>query len=83
MFSHSGIEFFLFSVPNQVICMAAFENLLAYVYTTSPPLFGTQNFRFKIIDISNNFEDLIDDQMPISPYSKLDWFGFSEGSLYI
>jgi hypothetical protein len=71
----------MFSVPNQVICMAGYENLLAYVYTVSPPLFGTQNFRYKIIDVNNNFEDVVDDQLPISPFSTLNWFGFSEGNL--
>ena len=83
MFTLSGIEFFLFSVPNQVICMAGYENLLCYVYTVSPGLYGTQNFRFKIVDITNNFEDIIDDQLPISPYSTLVWLGFSEGILIL
>ena len=63
--------------------MSGYENLLAYVYTVSPGLFGTQNFRFKIVDISNNFEDIIDDQLPISPYSTLKWFGFSEDGMLI
>ena len=83
IYSLSGICKFIFSTPHTVICMNGYENILAYVYYSGPPLLGNQNLRFKLIDIANNYSELHDGPICISPYSYLTWFGFSEeGVLY-
>ncbi len=58
--------------------MSGYENYLAVVYHTAPPLFGSQTLRFKIIDI-NNYNEIIDSVLPITSFSTLQWFGYSEG----
>jgi len=79
IFNFSGLQQLIFSVPNQVLCMAGHENYLAYVYFSAPPLFGTQSMRMKILDSNQYFKEIYDNPLPISPYSTLTWFGYSEG----
>lgn len=83
IFSFSGIRKFIFTTSHQVICMAAYEGTLAYVYYNGPPLLGCQTLRFRIIDVSSSFTEIYDGPICISSYSYLKWFSFSEeGGLY-
>lgn len=83
IFSFSGIRKFVFTTSHQVICMAAYEGTLAYVYYNGPPLLGCQTLRFRLIDISNSYSEIYDGPICISSYSYLKWFSFSEeGGLY-
>lgn len=70
----------IFSAPANIISMAGYEEYLAIVYHTATPLFGNQTLRFKIFDGNNNFNEIIDGFLPLSPYSKLKYFTFSEGN---
>jgi len=79
VFNFSGLQQLIFSVPNQILCMAGHENYLAYVYMSAPPLFGTQSMRLRILDSNSYFKEIYDNSLPISPYSTLVWFGYSEG----
>ncbi len=82
VFNFSGLQQMIFSIPNQILCMAGNENYLAYVYMSSPPLFGTQALRLKILDSNLYYKEIYDNSLPLSPYSTLIWFGFSEGNYY-
>lgn len=83
IYSMSGILSMVFTVPHQVTCMSGYENLLTYVYHPSAPMFGSQNFLFKIIDISNNFNVYYEGPLSLTYNSSLEWFGFSdEGMLF-
>jgi hypothetical protein len=77
IFSLTGVQRFTFSV-SQVITMAGYENYLAYVYHSATPLFGTQSLRIRIINM-NDYKEVHDGVMPISPQSSLIWFSYSEG----
>ena len=77
IFSLSGVQKIILCMC-QVIAMCGYENYLAVVYHTSPPLFSTQILRFKIIDVSN-YSQIIDCVLPLSSFSTLVWFGYSEG----
>jgi hypothetical protein len=59
--------------------MTGYENLLAVVYHSGPPLNGFQCLRLKMIDMSNrNYKVLYDIEFPLSKFANLTWTGFSE-----
>jgi chromosome transmission fidelity protein 4 len=64
------------------VTMAGYENYLAVVYHNGPSLYGSQTLRVKIIDMTatgaSSFQTIKDVECPISRYSNLTWFGFSE-----
>lgn len=83
IYSMSGILNMVFTVPHQITCMSGYENLFTYVYHPSAPIFGSQNFYFKIIDITNNYNLYYEGPLSLTYNSSLDWFGFSdEGMLF-
>lgn len=63
--------------------MAGYENLLAIVYHGGPAVYGCQQLRLKLIDMNRSYQVLVDAECPISRYSNLVWFGYSEeGQLF-
>jgi hypothetical protein len=65
-----------------VLSMTGYENLLAIIYHTGPPLYGNQNLRFRLLDANKNFDEIFDGILPLSPFSKLQNFCFSEGNKF-
>jgi hypothetical protein len=53
------------------------------VYHSATPLFGSQTLNVKILDSDNSFNVIFQGELPLSPYSTLTWFGFSEGNINI
>ena len=70
----------LISCVGNVLAMAGYEEYLAIVYHSATPFFGNQTLRFKIFDGNNNFKEIIDGSVPLSPFAKLKSFSFSEGN---
>lgn len=69
------------SCTGSVISMTGYENYLAIIYHTGPPLCGNQSLRFKLLDANKNFEEIYDGLLPLSPFAKLQNFCFSEGKI--
>lgn len=87
IYSLSGICKSILSIPHHLIAMTAYKTFLVYVYQVSPPVYGIQNLKFKILnvnDIDNNIDFIYEGDVALTPYSYLSWFGFSEeGRLYL
>lgn len=68
---------------NHVISMTGYENHLAMVYHSSPPLFGTQTIRLKILDSNKFYNEIYDGVLPLTNYSTLQWFGYSDEGILL
>jgi hypothetical protein len=79
IFNFSGFQQMIFSFP-QIIKIAGYENYIAYVYLSGPPLFCSQSLRFKLLDTNLYCKEVYDGILPLSPFSTLLWFGYSEGN---
>lgn len=53
------------------------------MYHNGTPLFGSQTLRFKILNADKYFSEIYDGILPLSPFSTLNWFGFSEGKIIL
>jgi chromosome transmission fidelity protein 4 len=82
IFSLYGNQRMILSLP-QVICMAGYENHLAYVYHSSLPLFNNQSLRIKILNSNAYFNEIYDGVLPLSPEASLTWFGYSEDGVLL
>jgi hypothetical protein len=82
IFSLYGNQRMILSLP-QVICMAGYENHLAYVYHSSLPLFSNQSLRLKILNSNAYFNEIYDGVLPLSPEATLTWFGYSEDGVLL
>ena len=79
VFSTEGLQRHLICHGNPLVTMAGYENFLAVVYNSSPAFLSNRSMRVKIINMaSREHKVLIDAECPVSPDSKLEWFGFSE-----
>ena len=79
IFSLFGTEKMVISSIGSVLAMTGYENYLAIIYHTGVPLYGNQTLRFKLLDANKNFEEILDGFLPLSPFSTLKNFCFSEG----
>ena len=82
IFNLVGIELNVINYEKPIVCMAGYENLLAYIMHDSVPIFGTQNLKLIIIDV-NTMKVIKECPLPVTPYSTLSWFGFSQEGLLI
>lgn len=81
IFSLFGTEKMVISSIGSVLTMTGYENYLALIYISGVPLYGNQNLRFRILDANKNFDEIFDGNLPLSPFSKLQNFCYSEGKL--
>lgn len=59
--------------------MTGYENMLAIIYHSGPPIYAYQSLKVKMIDMtSRNYKILCDIECPLSRDSNLIWAGFSE-----
>lgn len=77
IFSLSGLQVDTFGMPGRVVTMAAVGDRLAVVYAPSE---YSPEVRFELLKVANSGEVakvLANDQLVLSPGSKLEWFGFT------
>lgn len=79
IFSLFGTEKTIICSVGNVISMTGHEEYLAVAYHSASPFMGNQTLRFKIFDGNNNFREIIDASLPLSPCSQLQSFTYSEG----
>lgn len=82
IFNLVGIELNVINYEKRIVCMAGYENLLAYVIHDSVPISGAQNLKLIIFDV-NSMKIMTECHLPVTPYSTLSWFGFSQEGLLI
>ena len=83
VFSLEGVQTFIMAYSKPVISILGYENLLCVISHNGLPMRDSQNLKWKIIDTEDNFKDLEETELPLTPASKLKWAGFSnEGALY-
>lgn len=59
--------------------MAGYENLLAIVSHSGPPIYGCQALRLKIINMNDqDYRTILETDCPISHDGVLTWLGFTE-----
>lgn len=71
------------SFDRKFVAMAAYEDILAFAYIDSVPMFGCQNIRMNIWNINGVVESMESICVSLRPSSVVKAFGFSEeGLLY-
>ena len=90
LFTISGIQLHLFSLPGPVICLASQDRLLQIVYHNGSGLPGEQSISMQLLKLNDRsfypLTQLTAAPAPVclSPKSVIDWAGFSdEGSACI
>ena len=84
VFSLEGVQTFITSITCSIVSLVGYENLLWIVSHNGVPFGEWQNLKMKIVDTDRNFEKIVETEVPLSPFSKLKWIGYSEeGELYI
>lgn len=90
LFTISGIQLHLFSVPGPIICLASQERLVQIVYHNGSGLPGEQSISMSLLKLNDRsfypLTQLTNAPVPVclSPKSVIDWAGFSdEGSACI
>lgn len=90
LFTISGIQLHLFSVPGPIICLASQERLVQIVYHNGSGLPGEQSISMNLLKLNDRsfypLTQLLNAPVPVclSPKSVIDWAGFSdEGSACI
>lgn len=78
IFTEGGLQRYVLSLDGPVVTAAGFKDELAVVTHASDSLpSGDQMLEFKVFDISNETQPLRG-RLPLTPGSRLSWFGFSE-----
>lgn len=81
IFNPSGTEDHLFAFGRPIVGLAIYENLLAILYHDGAPFSGRQIIRLQFKNLSNR-EVVEDREIPISPDSRLRWYGFSDEGIF-
>jgi len=85
VFDFGGNQLREIALDKKLVALAGYENLLAYVYHDTLPMWGCQSLRMRVFVVdANTHSDLICSSIvPIKLLSVLKTFGFSyEGMLY-
>lgn len=82
IFSLFGTEKTIICSAGNVLAMAGHEEYLAIAYHSATPLMGNQTIRFKVFDGNNNFREIVDAFLPLSPGAHLQSFTYSEGKIF-
>ena len=75
-YSQEGNEFFTLGISEEVVSLAAHENVLSILYQPSIPFRGSQNLRMKLFD-TTTLRLVSDSSVCVSRDSEAEWFGFS------
>eukprot|EP00898_Chlorokybus_atmophyticus_P008326 jgi/Chlat1/8495/Chrsp80S07934 len=81
VFSESGVQRFILSLPGPVVALAGHDHLLAAVWHASPPSYdGDQMLEFAVYSVGTEGEQakVAGGALPLSPAATLTWLGFSE-----
>ena len=78
IFSFSGIEIYCMAIERPMVSLCSYESYICYVFHESPPFLGCQCLKANIFD-TKSFSIKQQTKIPLSPYSTLDWLGFSQG----
>ncbi|KAL1554815.1 WD repeat and HMG-box DNA-binding protein 1-like [Salvia divinorum] len=78
IFTEGGLQRYILSLDGPVVTAAGYKDELAVVTHISPPLpTDEQILEFRVFNISHGSQPLRG-RLPLTPGSKLTWFGFSE-----
>eukprot|EP00808_Paulinella_micropora_P030462 g42653.t1 len=80
IFSHSGIQKAILSLPGPVVSMTGETRLLGIVYHRGAPFAGSQNLGLWILDMEVQ-KTVFDTALPLSPKSTLKWIAFAENGM--
>ena len=75
LFTTSGLQRGIFSLPGAIVAMAGHEALLLLVYNQAPPMLGYMLYHV------DEKRMVASGSLPISPGSQLTWLGFSESGV--
>ncbi|XP_071522492.1 WD repeat and HMG-box DNA-binding protein 1 isoform X1 [Panulirus ornatus] len=79
IFSTSGIQRDIISIPGPVVCLAGFEDLLMLVYHNGMGVSGDQHMAIIVLSMNGNRHPVpVACPLPLSPHSFLAWAGFSD-----
>ncbi|CAM9702874.1 unnamed protein product [Chrysoparadoxa australica] len=76
VFTSSGLQSELFSIPGPVVTMCGSGSLLAVVYHGGPPTGTSQTLHYILLDVHETSE-LASGALSLSPGSTLAWAGFA------
>eukprot|EP00828_Plagiopyla_frontata_P021592 TRINITY_DN2817_c0_g1_i2.p2 TRINITY_DN2817_c0_g1~~TRINITY_DN2817_c0_g1_i2.p2 ORF type:complete len:458 (-),score=88.74 TRINITY_DN2817_c0_g1_i2:93-1466(-) len=82
VFNLAGFDLSCFSFDKPLVCMAGYENQLAYVCHDGVPILGCQSFKLIIVDVDKR-KTIMQTSLPVSPYSLLTWLEYSEEGLLL
>lgn len=75
IFTLTGIQLSLISVPGPVVSMSGHNNQLIVVYHAGNPLPNEQALGFKLFDLNTQQQTVADQRIPISKKATLSWIG--------
>jgi len=82
LYTSSGIQLHLFSIPGPVICLTAQENILQIIYHNGSGLPGEQSISMNVLRLNDRsvYPVTLTNQMPValSPKSVIEWSGFTD-----
>jgi chromosome transmission fidelity protein 4 len=80
IFSPSGIQMYIKSMPGPVVTVAAQGSLVLIVFHTSGMFHGNSSMSYQLIDMAT-MKTVKSDFVCISPRSQLSWVGFTESGI--
>ncbi|CAH0390384.1 unnamed protein product [Bemisia tabaci] len=84
IFSLSGCQKQIISIPGPTICMAGHGRKLVVVYHGGTPIPDDQALSYIVYDTDRLYSSSLSQPLPIAPKSELRWLGFTdEGSVCI
>ncbi|XP_069986368.1 WD repeat and HMG-box DNA-binding protein 1 [Penaeus vannamei] len=79
IFSTSGIQRDVLSIPGPVVCLAAFEEQLMVVFHSGMGVSGDQHMAAIVLSVNGNKHPVpLSCPLPLSPRSYLAWAGFTD-----
>jgi chromosome transmission fidelity protein 4 len=75
IFTLTGVQLYLLSVPGQVVSMSGHGSQLLIVYHAGNPLPSEQSLAFKLLDLSTQQQIVADQRVTLSKKTTLVWLG--------
>ncbi|KAL4497286.1 hypothetical protein ABPG72_011221 [Tetrahymena utriculariae] len=82
IYSFSSMEQHCFCIDKPAVCISGYKNILAIVYLDGEPIYGCQSIKLKFFDVHSG-EIIKEIGVPLTPFTTLTWFGFSEEGLVL
>jgi chromosome transmission fidelity protein 4 len=80
IFSPSGIQMYIRSIPGPVVTIAAQGTSVLLIYHTSGMFHGNSSMSYQLLDMAT-MKTIKSDYVCISPRSQLAWVGFTESGI--